>query len=344
MKKKIDSILQQVLEQVDPPKEELKLINDSVKKFSKDVEKRFKREKIKAEIFIGGSFAKNTVIKKDYYDVDIFLRFDPKYKEQDLSKLTKRVLKGMKGVTTIHGSRDYFRIKIGSAFFLEIVPVLKVKNTKQAENITDLSYSHVRYINRKIKSKQTLSEIRIAKAFCFANGCYGAESYIEGFSGYGLELLVYHYKSFLKFIRAMEKIGKNKVVIDIEKHHKTKKAVLMDVNASKLISPIILIDPTFKQRNALAALSDATFKRFQKACKNFLRRPSIKAFEVQKTDLEKIKTNAKKKKQEFLILEAKTRKQIGDIAGSKLLKFHRHLEFEIKPYFEIKNRGFNYNG
>jgi len=54
--------------------------------------------------------------------------------------------------------------------------------------------------------KKILDEIRIAKAFCYANNCYGAESYISGFSGYALELLVYHYKSFLKFIKSMVKL------------------------------------------------------------------------------------------------------------------------------------------
>jgi len=344
MTKKTDLILRQVLEKIEPPKEELTLIQNSVKDFIKTFEKKLKSARIKAEIFIGGSFAKNTVIKKDSYDVDIFIRFDKKYKEEDISKLTKKLLGNSKNIMKIHGSRDYFKIKIGPSFFLEIVPVIKVKNSKNYENITDLSYSHVRYIRKKVKSQKILDDIRIAKAFCYANNCYGAESYIEGFSGYSLELLVYYYQGFTKFLRAMEKTDKNKVVIDIEKYYKNKSQVLMDLNSAKLDSPVILIDPTYKQRNALAALSNETFKKFQKSCKTFLKAPSLSAFEIQKTDLEKIKRNAKKKKQEFLLLEAKTNKQVGDIAGSKLLKFNRHLTYEIKPFFQIKNKGFNYNG
>jgi len=343
MKKKIDLILKQVLEKIEPPKEELTLIQNSVKNFIKDFEKKLKSARIKAEIFVGGSFAKKTVIKKDSYDVDIFIRFDKKYQEKDISKLTKKLLGISKNITRIHGSRDYFKIKIGPSFFLEIIPVIKVRNSKNYENITDLSYSHVKYIRKKIKSQKLLDEIRIAKAFCYANNCYGAESYIEGFSGYSLELLIYYYKGFIKFLRAMEKTNKNKVVIDIERHYKNKSQVLMDINSAKLDSPIILIDPTYKQRNALAALSNETFKRFQKSCKKFLKTPSLKDFEVQKTDLEKIKRTAKKTQQEFLLIEAKTNKQSGDIAGSKLLKFYKHLIFEIKPFFQIKNKGFNYN-
>ena len=119
---------------------------------------------------------------------------------------------------------------------------------------------------------------------------------------------------------------------------------MMDINASKLKSPIILIDPTFKQRNALAALSDETFRKFQKACKAFLKNPSIRKFDEKVLDVEKIKKDAKRKKYEFILLSAKTGKQEGDVAGSKLLKFYRHLSYEIGKFFDIKNKGFNYGG
>ena len=134
------------------------------------------------------------------------------------------------------------------------------------------------------------------------------------------------------------------IVIDIEKHYRNRSVVLMDMNSSKLVSPIVLVDPTHKQRNALAALSDETLGKFRKECKKFLRRPSIKSFEMKKTDLEKIQRNAKKRKYEFILLEAKTSKQAGDVAGSKLIKFYRHLSSEIEKFFVIRKKGFNYNG
>ena len=246
------------------------------------------------------------------------------------------------GAKLIHGSRDYFQVTITKDIFFEIIPVKKVGKPKDAENITDLSYSHVKYIKKRVKSEQLLNEIKLAKVFCYANNFYGAESYINGFSGYALELLVYYYKSFLKFIRAMSKI-ETKTVIDIEKLHRNKQIVLMDLNSSKLISPLILIDPTYKQRNVAAALSEETFKNFQKVCRNFLKNPSIKAFDLKEIDFDKIKKYAQKKGFEFVLLEAKTDRQAGDIAGTKLLKFNKHLSEEIKRFFEIKNKEFDYN-
>jgi len=341
MVKNINSILKEVLERVEPTKEELKDIGNLLEDFIKKLGKNIKTSKINAEIFIGGSFAKSTVIRKKDYDIDIFIRFDKKYK--NISDLTKKILRNVKNISLIHGSRDYFRIKASKDLFFEVIPVKKIKSPREAENIMDLSYSHVRYIKRKIKSEKILDDIRLAKAFCYGNNCYGAESYVNGFSGYALELLIYHYSSFLKFLKAMTKI-KEQEVIDIEKHHKSKQRILMDINAAKLDSPIVLIDPTYKQRNALAGLSNETFKKFQKACKNFLKNPVIKAFEIEKIDFEKVRKNARRRGYEFILLEARTKKQEGDVAGSKLLKFYRHLGNEIEKYFKIKSRGFEYNG
>lgn len=342
MAKKTDSLFREVLEMVNPTEKDLFGIGKSLNSFIGKIENRRKKLRIKASIFVGGSFAKKTLIKKDIYDIDIFIRFDKKYLKQDISGLTKKILRNTK-FTTLKGSRNYFRIKAGPRIFFEIVPVMEVKNPREAGNITDLSYSHVNYIKRRIKSDKILDEIKIAKAFCYANRCYGAESYIRGFSGYGLELLIHHYKSFLKFAGAVAK-SKDKIVIDIEKRYKNKRSILMDINASKLQSPIILIDPTYKQRNVLAALSDETFEKFIKVCKKFLKKPSINAFELEKTDLKKIKKDAEHMKLEFALLEARTKKQEGDIAATKLLKFYKHLSLEAQKYFDIKKQGFNYGG
>ena len=341
--KKNEKILKEVLERCNPSENELKEIKKNVDSFCEALNKNIKKLKIDAEIFVGGSFAKGTVIKKDKYDVDVFIRYDKKYKNEELSELTKKLLNGLKEHSVIHGSRDYFRINYGDNFFIELIPVRKINNPKEYENITDLSYLHVKYINKKIKDKKILNEIKIAKAFCYANKCYGAESYIHGFSGYSLELLIYYYKGFEKFVNAMSKVCKEKLIIDIEKQFKNKKEILMDLNSSKLNSPIIIIDPTYKQRNVLAALSQETFEKFQKSCIEFIKKPSIKSFEIEKADINKIKENSLKNKKEFILIEIKTNKPEWDIAGSKLLKFYNYLEKEINRFFVVKNKGFEYN-
>ncbi len=343
MGKKVELVLRGVLKNIEPPKEDLEKIKIYLNNFLRDLQKQISVLKLNAEIFVGGSFAKGTVAKKEHYDVDVFVRFDKKYSEEKISELTSKLLSKISKFNIVHGSRDYFGIEVGRDFCIEIIPVIKINKPEEALNVTDLSFSHVNYLKKKIKSKKILDEIKLAKVFCDANKCYGAESYIKGFSGYGLELLVIYYGGFVKFISAIVK-AKDKVVIDMEKQYKNNQEIMMDLNESKLQSPIILIDPTYKQRNALSALSEETFGKFQKVCRDFLKNPSTEFFESQKVDLEKIQKEAEKKKHEFILFKLRTLRQEGDIAGSKLLKFYNHLIFEIERFFNVHKKGFSYNG
>jgi tRNA nucleotidyltransferase (CCA-adding enzyme) len=135
---------------------------------------------------VGGSLAKGTLIRRDgLQDIDIFVVFD--YSE-DISSLgdvlNKIKLPGV--LNPVHGSRDYFQV-ICEDVILEIIPVVKNKDPERAENVTDISLSHVKYVKSQIKNNPKFSEeIKLAKAFCQANRCYGADSYIKGFSGYSL--------------------------------------------------------------------------------------------------------------------------------------------------------------
>jgi tRNA CCA-adding enzyme len=341
---KADSVLKEVLVNINPPKEELDSISRFLKEFIPELEKALKSLKIDASVFLGGSYAKGTMIKKGRYDVDLFIRFSEKYRGKNISEYAEKALKQTKRkFSLVHGSRNYFHIEADSSFYIEVIPVIKTKNAKEAENITDLSYFHVGYIKKKIKNKKILDEIKITKAFLHACKCYGAESYIKGFSGYAVELLICHYKSFINFAKDVAKM-KDKQAIDIEKHYKNKNEIMMNMNSAKTMSPIIVIDPTYKERNALAALSYKTFERAKKACTEFLNKPAVEKFETKKIDLDKIKKNAERKGIGFALIRIETDKQEGDIAGSKLAKFYNHLSKELNKYYKISSEGFEYNG
>jgi tRNA nucleotidyltransferase (CCA-adding enzyme) len=133
-------------------------------------------------------------------------------------------------------------------------------------------------------------------------------------------------------------------LIDIEKHYKNKNEILMNMNSAKMMSPIVLIDPTYKERNALAALSEETFKKAKEACEQFLKKPLRECFETRKPNLDLIKKNADKNNSGFVLVKIQTNKQAGDIAGSKLVKFYNHLSEELKKFYRVSNQGFEYNG
>lgn len=335
--KKIEEILIRERETINLDEEVLKNIKDVSKNFCSELRKKIKNKKIKSDILIGGSIAKNTLVKREdgKYDVDIFVRFEKKYKTSEISKLLGKILG--KKVKKVHGSRDYYQ-RVINDIIIEIIPVMKIKSPKQAENVTDLSYFHVKYIVRKIKrNKKLAEEIKLAKTFCYSQNCYGAESYIHGFSGYGLELLICHYGSFLKFIKEMVKVRKEKIIIDDGKFFKNKKDILIEINESKLISPIILIDPTFKERNALASLSNETFEKFKESCRNFLKNPSIDFFI--KKDIKKEFGDIK----DLKTVRVKTSKQKGDIAGTKSKKFFKFFSSQLKRDFSVKRKEFDYD-
>jgi len=328
-------ILEKVLKRIKLDEKELEKMNFCIEKFVEALNKEIKRNKIKAEVFVGGSSGKGTVVKRKKQDIDIFIRFSKKYKDNRLSELLGKILKKFRK-RKIHGSRDYFKIFF-EGFNFEVVPVLKIGRPEEARNVTDLSYFHVSYVKRILEKNPRLAdEIRLAKTFCFANNVYGAESYIRGFSGYSLELLIIYYGSFINLIKEMTKLKvdkKKKLVIDLKGYYKNKEEIMQELNESKLDSPIIFIDPTFKERNVLAGLSYETFFRFKEVCKFFLSKPSIKFFVRQKVDRKKFN----------LILKAKTSRQEGDIAGSKLWKFFKLFSRELEKYFEVREKRFEYD-
>jgi tRNA nucleotidyltransferase (CCA-adding enzyme) len=338
---KIKEILKKEIGLIKPSSEEIARIEPELKELIKSIEEKIKKQKISAEIFVGGSFAKKTLIKKEKYDIDVFIRFAKVQDEKKISGILQKLLP--KNAKKIHGSRDYFSLnkEINETNVdFEIIPVIKIKNPLEAKNIMDLSYFHVNYIKKKIaKTPGLADEIKIAKAFVHFQGCYGAESYINGFSGYALELLIIYYKSFINFIKCVVKNSGEKIVIDTEKFYKNKEAILREVNEAKLSSPIVLIDPTFKERNAVAALSQETFNRFKKSCIDFLKKPSLEFFKKK----DNVCLLEKKYKNKLIKLILLTEKQAGDIAGTKLKKFYNFFLTKIERYFKIKEKYFEYD-
>lgn len=318
-------ILKQVLEEIKPEKEKVREIEEFLKKLNSEI----KKNKIKAKAVSGGSYAKNTWLKGDY-DADIFVKFDLNYAKEDLSKLLAKVLKKFKP-EKIHGSRDYFWVK--NLIKFEIVPVLDIKKAEQAQNVTDFSPWHVKWVNTK--GKKYKDDIRLAKRFMKVNGVYGAESYIHGFSGHVVDILVIHYKGFLPLLRAAVK-WKPKVIIDPT--GKIGKKATMILNKSKIQGPLIVIDPVQPERNAAAALNLKNFDYFIKKAKEFLKKPSKEElFEYKKFDDEYFK-----KKGHLLFIEVDVPKGKEDPVGAKLLKAYHFIRKKMKDFEPIEG-GWSWN-
>ena len=280
-----------------------------------------KLKKLKLNVFLGGSFAKDTWLENDF-DVDLFVKFPNKYRGENISEILEKKLKKFR-YEKLKGSRDYFRIKDGR-FIYEIVPVLEIRG--KAENITDYSLEHVKFVNKNVKNK---NEVRKLKLFLKANKLYGAESYLSGLSGYACELLITYYKNFDNLLRNAAKFPERKI-IDIKKHYKNERDVLNNLNESKL-SSLIIIDPIDKKRNASSAISNENYERFKKLSRDYLKNPDEKYFEIKKFDIKDINADV------VFIKNFENEKR----DGGKIMKLFNQIKFLLeKNEFEIEKSDF----
>lgn len=293
------------------------------------INRNLKTRGIKARAHIGGSFAKDTWLVGDH-DVDIFVAFDPRHKDDPLSDLLEKALRQLKPLR-IHGSRDYFQID--DHFTYEIIPVLAFKKPSEAQNITDFSLKHVSWVNSR--SKRLKDDIRLAKRFCKAQRVYGAESYIRGFSGHVVDLLVIHHGGFLPLLKAARK-WTPKTVIDTANAHNGK--ALLVLNKSKTDGPLVLVDPVQPDRNAAASLTLENYNRFIHAARLFLTKPSRRFFERAPVDFD-----ALAKKGALIRVRATPTGGSDDVVGTRLLKLHEAIkEALIDADFTVTNRSWEW--
>ncbi|MBI2656710.1 nucleotidyltransferase domain-containing protein [Candidatus Woesearchaeota archaeon] len=331
--KNVKMILNQALKEIQPDKNYEKEIFEKLNLIIKKINQNQKN--IKA--ILGGSGAKGTWLKT--FDADIFALFSyKKFKDRSdkLSDILEKTLKKkFSNVIRLHGSRDYFQIRQNN-FTFEIVPILKIQKAEQGKNITDVSPLHSKWV---LKHKKLVHEMKLTKQFCQAQNVYGAESYIRGFSGYVCEILTAYYGSFLNLLKNAARWNE-RVVVDVQRYYKGKDVFKL-VNTSKLISPLIVIDPVQKDRNAAAALSTEKFEAFKKAAREFLKKPSKEFFA--KKDLKLLFLLDKRKNTQLITIKAKPLSGKIDVIGTKLLKVYEFSINELNKHdFKIIKKGWEW--
>ncbi|MBL7052068.1 MAG: CCA tRNA nucleotidyltransferase [Nanoarchaeota archaeon] len=311
-----------VLKNIKPNKKE----EEDLKKVANKIMNSIKIKNVKLEL--GGSSAKGTWLKGNH-DIDIYVKFDQKfYSGMDISEVLK---KKVKKANVLHGSRDYFKLDV-KGYDVELIPIMDIKKVEDADNITDISPFHKKWVR---KHKKYVNDIRLAKSFAKANGLYGAESYIKGFSGYALEVLTIYYGGFDKLIENVAK-WKSKTVLDPENYHNGK----VVLNKSKMFSPLIIVDPVQDTRNVAAVISKEKYSLFKNSAKKFLKSKNKEDFFVRdEFNLDLLK----KKKGELICLEVLPLDGKRDVVGAKLLKSFDFIKKRLEENeFKVKNAGWNW--
>ena len=326
-----------ILSRIKPDETTQKKALTTVEKVKNSIQQELDKDKIKAEVKVGGSFAKDTWLAGDF-DCDLFVRFDKHYPDEELAQHLYRHLP-FKDIVRVHGSRDYFQFPFEGISF-EVVPTYLETEPASAKNSTDVSALHIEWLLEKKKENAHLNdEIRLAKQFCKAQGVYGAESYLNGFSGHVLDILVAHYGSFEAMLKAAVE-WKDKEVIDPNHIYTEKGDALSILNEAKTASPIIVIDPILATRNAAAALRTEKFDKLKESAREFLKSKDISMFTIPVFDPNHLEIH----EQEILyLIELEPYHASKDITGCKVLKTYQHLHKELVAHdFIIKREGWHF--
>ena len=262
---------QDVLQKIKPSEKEA----IKAKEIVKSVIDRINKEGYEA--ILVGSFARNTAISP-IKDLDIFVYFPQNMGKDKLESGIKALGKKLfKKIETHYAEHPYVR-GYSKKIRVELVPCYRIKEGEKIISAVDRTPLHNEYLLKELKKKQ-IDEVLLFKQFLKSIECYGADQKVKGFSGYLCELLILHYGSFDKLIKAATKWEK-KTIIDIKGHGS---------NFNRYIEPLIVIDPVDENRNVASAVDRTTLTKFIWECRSYLENPNLDFFfrKERKTDIKK---------------------------------------------------------
>jgi len=267
-----EEVLEEVLQRVKPTKKDLVKLSSVAQRLIRIAEKKAQQLGIRAEIMLAGSAARGTWLKGEK-DIDLLLLFPediPKEQMEELGMRLAREIAGPKGREE-YAEHPYVRMDF-EGFEVDLVPCFKVSDPRKIKSATDRTPHHQRYVKEKLTA-ELVDEILILKQFARGIGVYGAESRVQGFSGYLCELLILHYGSFTNLVKGASSWSFG-AVIDLENFYK-EPGRLRELFVNH---PLIVVDPVDPTRNVAAAVSPRSFGIFIQACRDFLRSPNLRFF------------------------------------------------------------------
>ncbi len=302
----MDSILKLISSEVTPKPEEREALERAVSEITRKLQDIRDRYGWRYEVMHLGSTARDTWLSGSR-DIDIFLAFPLDEGESAMEEIGVRAGIEVSGgrYKLLYSSHPYVRVE-HRGFEIDIVPCYRITDVSQLRSAVDRTQLHQKYLEEKL-TPELCSDIRLMKAFARGVGVYGAEAKTRGFSGYLLELIVLYYGSFLEAIKEAS-MWKPPIVIDIEGYYAPREA------REVFDSPIIVVDPVDRRRNAAASVSKQALSAFIAASSLFLARPSIAFFKPPQKKLpDKVESH-------FAIVAFKLTRAPPDVQWSQLEK------------------------
>lgn len=230
----------------------------------KKIESYFDVNKIKGKAELVGSLSRGTSLKNS--DMDIFLIFPKEiYSKMEMEKI---------GIVTGFSLLDkpvskYAEHPYVSGYFcgtkVDIVPCFEIKPGEKIISSVDRTPLHSKYLKDKMNDEMRIEAVKL-KLFLKGQSIYGSELKTGGFSGYVSELLITMFGTFDSFIKYCSSL---------------KGKMLLDNNIEKFDSPVVLIDPVDRTRNAAAAVTEHSLLVLKMAAKAYVDQPSPLFFDYE---------------------------------------------------------------
>jgi len=263
---KLCDILKYVLQEIRPTKNERKEIMNFSREIISEIEVALKPLKLDLEVSLEGSIAKNTWLSGEK-DIDIFVILKREYPKEIFEIILDHLVKNLPyNFTRGYAEHPYLNAKIRN-FDVDIVPAFSIGKKLSSVDRTPL---HTRYVI--MHSTETINdEIRLLKRFLRGINAYGGEIKTGGLPGYGCELLVLHYGSFLQTIS--EIALKDRIFVDTENLWQS-----YDDAYHFFKKHFIIVDPVDKYRNVAASLKIEKLNLIKLASKWLLKEPKLSFF------------------------------------------------------------------
>ncbi|MDD1774797.1 MAG: CCA tRNA nucleotidyltransferase, partial [Methanobacterium sp.] len=290
---------QEILKEIKPGTDEINLIKKLASNLIKSINNTALEQGIDAQAVLVGSVAKGTWLSGKA-DVDIFIKFPLNTPEDTLKKdgvfLGRKCIEDMNGTFEFRYASHPYITGLIKGFEIDFVPCYDIKRTKKIKSAVDRTIPHTQYVKKHLKAEEA-DEVLLLKCFMKTIDTYGSEFKVGGFAGYLCELLVLHYKTFLRVLESASDDWKPGYSIDLAGYGTTE----------NFKEPLIVVDPVDPDRNVAAALTLEKMSEFIAASRHFLKTKSISYFKPNpiNINLNKIKDLFKGRGTKTLIISFK---------------------------------------
>ena len=325
----VNGVLREVLRRVQPSEEERREVLKFVKGLTEDLNRSLSEAGIEGMAQVHGSVARDTWLKADR-DLDIFIVLKRTYTRAILPRVLD-VVKALAGSSWVeaYAEHPYIQAEMGS-FQVDFVPCFEMDATKRPLSATDRTPLHTAFVREHLK-RGMKGEVLLLKQFMHGIGTYGAEVKVGGFSGYLCELLIIHFGSFLKTLRAARSWITG-TLLDLAGHYRGRER-----ECKKLFrDPLIVVDPVDERRNVASAVMESKLWLFTAASRVFLQAPHLKFFfplETTPHDEEGLRMAMRGRGSDIIFLFLKLGKRyVPDVLWGQLYRAERALRGLLDKY------------